>query len=145
MPQYMQIFFGGSSSGKSYFIAQKIVLDNMDGANWLVCRNVAKTLRKSVFNEVKKAIVKAGFSKWYRINSTDMVITNKLNGKQILFAGLDDPEKVKSVTPVSSFCTTLSSSGAVTASKRPTNAIFNTGPFCSFLISIIGNPFQLSS
>lgn len=99
MPQYMQIFFGGSSSGKSYFLAQKIVLDNMDGANWLVCRNVAKTLRKSVFNEVKKAIVKAGLLKWYKINTTDMVITNKLNGKQILFAGLDDPEKIKSVSP----------------------------------------------
>lgn len=99
MPQYMQIFFGGSSSGKSYFIAQKIVLDNMDGANWLVCRNVAKTVRKSVFNEIKKAIVKAGLLQWYRINTSDMVITNKLNGKQILFAGLDDPEKVKSVTP----------------------------------------------
>lgn len=99
MPQYMQIFFGGSSSGKSYFFAQKIVLDNMDGANWLVCRNVAKTLRKSVFNEVKKAIVKAGLLKWYKINTTDMVITNKLNGKQILFTGLDDPEKIKSVSP----------------------------------------------
>jgi phage terminase large subunit len=28
-----------------------------------------------------------------------MVITCKLNGKQILFVGLDDPEKVKSITP----------------------------------------------
>ncbi|MBQ3285403.1 MAG: PBSX family phage terminase large subunit [Ruminococcus sp.] len=99
MPQYMQIFFGGSSSGKSYFLAQKIVLDNMDGANWLVCRNVAKTLRKSVFNEVKKAIIKAGLLQWYKINTSEMVITNKLNGKQILFAGLDDPEKIKSVSP----------------------------------------------
>lgn len=28
-----------------------------------------------------------------------MVITNTLNGRQILFAGLDDPEKIKSITP----------------------------------------------
>ena len=33
--QPTQIFFGGSSSGKSYFIAQKIVLDNLKGVNWL--------------------------------------------------------------------------------------------------------------
>lgn len=95
----MQIFFGGSSSGKSYFLCQKIVIDNLNGANWLVCRNVAKTIRKSVFNEIKKAISTMGLTKYYRINGSDMEITCKLNGKQILFAGLDDPEKVKSITP----------------------------------------------
>ncbi len=98
-PQFMQIFFGGSSSGKSYFICQKIVLDNMDGVNWLICRNVAKTIRKSTFNEINKAISKMGLTKFYRVNSSDMVITNTLNGRQILFAGLDDPEKIKSITP----------------------------------------------
>lgn len=98
-PQYTQIFFGGSSSGKSYFLAQKIVLDNLNGCNWLCCRNVAKTIRRSVFNEIKKAINNIGLSSYYKINSSDMVITNKINGKQILFAGLDDPEKIKSITP----------------------------------------------
>lgn len=96
----MQIFFGGSSSGKSYFLGgQKIVIDNMNGANYLICRNVARTIRKSTFNEVKKGIAQMGLSQYYRINGTDMIITNQLNGKQILFAGLDDPEKIKSITP----------------------------------------------
>lgn len=95
----MQIFFGGSSSGKSYFICQKIVLDNLNGANWLICRNVANTIRKSTFNEIKKAISNMGLTKYYRIQGSDMVITNTLNGRQILFAGLDDPEKIKSITP----------------------------------------------
>lgn len=99
-PQYTQIFFGGSSSGKSYFLAQKIVLDNLSGVNWLCCRNVAKTLRRSVYNEVVKAISSMGLRGYYRINQTDMVITCTLNNKQILFAGLDDTEKVKSITPV---------------------------------------------
>ena len=97
--QFMQIFFGGSSSGKSYFICQKVVIDNMNGANWLVCRNVARTIRISVFNEIKKAITRMGLSQFYRINGTDMVITNLINNKQILFAGLDDPEKIKSISP----------------------------------------------
>lgn len=57
-PQFVQIFYGGSSSGKSYFNGQKIVLDNMHGVNWLCCRNVAKTMRNSIFNEVTKAIIK---------------------------------------------------------------------------------------
>ena len=99
-PQYMQIFFGGSSSGKSYFICQKIVLDNINGANWLCCRNVAKTIRNSTFNEITKAISNMGLMKYYRINRSDMVITCTLNNKQILFVGLDDSEKVKSITPI---------------------------------------------
>lgn len=98
-PQFMQIYFGGSSSGKSYFICQKIVLDNLNGANWLICRNVARTIRNSTFNEIKKAIANMGLLKYFKINGSDMVITNLLNGKQIMFAGLDDPEKIKSITP----------------------------------------------
>lgn len=98
-PQFMQIYFGGSSSGKSYFICQKIVLDNLNGANWLICRNVANTIRKSTFNEIKKAISNMGLANYYKIQSADMVITNTLNGKQIVFCGLDDSEKIKSITP----------------------------------------------
>lgn len=98
-PQFNQIFFGGSSSGKSYFLAQKIVLDNLNGCNWLCCRNVAKTIRNSIFNEINKCIINMNMCQFYSINKTDMVITCKLNNKQIMFAGLDDVEKVKSITP----------------------------------------------
>jgi len=98
-PQFTQIFYGGASSGKSYFISQKIVLDNVQGANWLVCRNVARTIRNSTYNEIVKAISNMGLAKYYSINKSDMVITNHFNGKQIIFAGLDDAEKIKSVTP----------------------------------------------
>ncbi len=98
-PQFTQIYYGGSSSGKSYFLAQKIVLDNLGGVNWLCCRNVAKTIRSSIFNEIKKAISTMGLSPYYSISKADKIITCKINGKQILFVGLDDPEKVKSITP----------------------------------------------
>ncbi len=97
--QSTQIFFGGSSSGKSFFIAQKIVIDCLNGVNWLCCRNVARTIRSSVFNQIVKTISDMGVSKLFRINKTDMVITCLYNGRQILFTGLDDVEKVKSITP----------------------------------------------
>lgn len=96
---FVQIYYGGSSSGKSYFLSQKIVLDNLNGVNWLCCRNVARTIRNSTYNEITKAISKMGLMQYYNINKSDMVITCKLNGNQILFVGLDDPEKVKSITP----------------------------------------------
>lgn len=98
-PQFLQIFFGGSSSGKSFFLTDKIVVDTINGCNWLCCRNVGKTIRNSVFNEITKSINSMGVKKYFSINKSDMVITCKLNGKQILFCGLDDPEKVKSITP----------------------------------------------
>lgn len=98
--QQMQIFFGGSSSGKSYFISQKIVLDNIGGANYLVCRNVANTITKSTFNEITKAISRMGLMEYYHINRSNLTITCLLNDKQILFAGLDDAEKIKSITPI---------------------------------------------
>ena len=94
-----QIYFGGSSSGKSYFLAQRIVLDVLKGGrNYLICRAVASTLKKSTFNEVQKAIINFKLSKLFVINRTDMTITC-LNDYQILFCGLDDVEKVKSITP----------------------------------------------
>lgn len=97
--QYTQIFFGGSSSGKSYFLAQRCVMDNVNGYNYLICRNVANTIKKSVFNEIWKAVCGMGLAMFYDRNKTDMTITCRLNNKQILFAGLDDVEKLKSITP----------------------------------------------
>lgn len=94
-----QIYYGGSSSGKSFFLAQRTVMDNLKGVNWLLTRNIGKTIRNSLFNEIKKAISAYGVNHLYSINKTDMVITCKKNGKQILFAGLDDVEKLKSITP----------------------------------------------
>ena len=74
-------------------------MDNLRGVNWLLTRNIGKTIRNSLFNEIKKAISAYGVNHLYSINKSDMVITCKENGKQILFAGLDDVEKLKSITP----------------------------------------------
>ena len=97
---YFQLYFGGSSSGKSYFLAQRIVLDVFKGRNYLICRKVQKTIRGSIFNEIKKALINFGLEDHFVINKTDLVITCKWNRKQICFVGLDDVEKVKSITPV---------------------------------------------
>lgn len=94
-----QLFFGGSSSGKSYFLAQRCIIDVLKGErNYLVCRNNATAIRKSVFNEIKKAISFFKANDLFTINKTEMIITC-VNGYQIMFVGLDDTEKVKSTTP----------------------------------------------
>ncbi len=94
-----QVFFGGSSSGKSVFLADRAIYDLMSGGrNYLIVRNTGNTLRTSTFNELKKSIDRWGVNDLFRINKTDMVITC-INGYQALFKGLDDVEKIKSVTP----------------------------------------------
>ena len=94
-----QIFYGGSSSGKSKFIAQRLVMDLLSGRrNYLCTRKVAKTLRKSSFAEVTKVINEWKLTKTFTVNQSDMLITCN-NGYQSVFVGLDDVEKVKSITP----------------------------------------------
>lgn len=95
-----QIYFGGSSSGKSVFLAQRDVIRLMRGGrNFLVCRQVAKTLRGSVVQEIKKVISDWEIGKLFDVNKTDGTVTCINNGYQIVFAGLDDVEKLKSITP----------------------------------------------
>jgi phage terminase large subunit len=94
-----QIFYGGASSGKSVFLAQRSVYDLLQGGrNYLICRQVGRTLRGSVFTEVCKVISNWGLSEVFSINKSDMLVTCK-NGYQIIFGGLDDVEKLKSLTP----------------------------------------------
>jgi phage terminase large subunit len=96
-----QIFFGGSSSGKSYFLAQRTVLDILGGhRNYLIVRQHQNTVKRSVYNEITKSIATMGLSAFFVENKSEMTITCKPNKKQILFAGLDDPEKIKSITPI---------------------------------------------
>lgn len=94
-----QIYYGGSSSGKSVFLAQRAVHDIMAGGrNYLVCRQVGRTVRGSVAQEIAKVIKRWGVSNLFNINKTDSTITCE-NGYQIVFSGLDDVEKLKSITP----------------------------------------------
>ncbi len=94
-----QIFFGGSGSGKSVFLATRCVLDALQGRNVLIVRKVGKTLRTSCWNEVLKAIRRLGLSSLFRISKSENLMECISNGCQLLFAGLDDVEKIKSVTP----------------------------------------------
>lgn len=96
---YYQIIFGGSSSGKSYSKSQLVVLKCLKGANILVLRKVGATIKRSVFNEIVAKIHDFKLGKYFSINKSDFEITCLLNNKQILFAGADDTEKLKSIRP----------------------------------------------
>ncbi len=112
-----QIYYGGSASGKSVFLAQRAILDLTEGKrNYLVCRQVSRTIRGSVAMELQKAIIASDLTPYFSINKTDGTITCK-NGKQIIFAGLDDVEKLKSITPQNGSITDLWIEEATETSK----------------------------
>lgn len=97
--QFRQIYFGGAGSGKSVFLAGRAALDALTGRNTLIVRQVARTLRHSCFNEVQKAAHRLGIADHFSLNRSDLSLTCRDNGAQILFLGLDDTEKIKSLTP----------------------------------------------
>ena len=99
-PHYYQIVFGGASAAKSYSVFQLKVLKCLLGANILVMRKVGSTIKRSVFNEIVGKIYDFKLQDFFRINKSDFEITCTLNDKQILFAGADDPEKLKSIRPL---------------------------------------------
>ena len=94
-----QIFYGGAGSGKSVFLAQRCVYDVMRGGrNYLVCRAVGKFIKKSVWTEIGKVIQQWGIAHLFKKRIVDGII-DCVNGYQIIFSGLDDPEKLKSIVP----------------------------------------------
>jgi len=104
-----QIYYGGSSSGKSFAVlGQRTILDVLGGKrNYLIVRNTQRSIRKSSFNEVTKAIKAFKVQDYFHVNKTDLTITCTLNDCQILFLGLDDPENIKSITPIKGVITDI--------------------------------------
>ena len=95
------VLYGGAGSGKSVFAAQKKIRRVMSepGHRILVIRKVATTLRNSVFTELKKVIYGWGVQDLFKINDLRIKC---LNGSEFIFAGLDDAEKLKSITGITS-------------------------------------------
>ena len=90
---------GGSGAGKSHFACQKILYRTMteEGHRFLIIRKVKDTIRKSVFQLFQDYISKWNLSGEFKVNKTIQTITFLGNGNQILFCGVDDPEKLKSM------------------------------------------------
>ena len=90
------LFYGGGSSGKSYYIVQRYVYRLLTRKmNLLVVRQTGNTNRDSTFALFKQVINQWNLSSLFDI--TDLRIKCK-NGNEVIFRGLDDTEKIKSTT-----------------------------------------------
>lgn len=97
------IFKGGRGSLKSSFCGTVIPLvmiePGNENVNALVLRKQQNTLRDSVYNQIVSGIDRLGLSDEFQAFVSPLKIVRKATGQEILFRGLDDPLKVKSIKP----------------------------------------------
>ena len=95
------VFAGGRGSTKSSFVGGTdipLLLISNPQCHAVCFRKVGNTIQTSIFPQVVWGIYKLGLENYFRIPktySTPIVFTP--TGQQIIFMGLDDPNKVKSI------------------------------------------------
>lgn len=92
-------FSGGRGSTKSSFISEIIPLLMIQHPNIHACifRKVANTLKTSVFAQMEWALDQLGIYQYFKITQSPMTMTFMPTGQKIMFFGLDDAGKVKSI------------------------------------------------
>ncbi len=95
-----QVLKGGAGAGKSVFVAQGRVYNTIlrRGFNGMALRKVGVNSRNSTYAEIRKCIYAWGLSDLFDCTVSPMEIRCRVNGNKIVFFGLDDVEKLKSVT-----------------------------------------------
>lgn len=93
------ILFGGSSSGKSYSVAQLILIMTLwDNENTIVMRKVGASISKTIYEDFKVAAKQLDIFSLFKFKDGVRQIVCIPNGAKIDFGGLDDPEKIKGIS-----------------------------------------------
>lgn len=97
--RYM-VLYGGAGSGKSVFAVQRFIIRLLQEqlCNVLVVRAVAATNRDSTYALFSQIIHKWGLEALFKANKSDMQLVCTATGNCAVFKGLDDVEKLKSIT-----------------------------------------------
>ena len=95
-----EVYYGGAGSGKSVFIAQKLLVKACASPRKiLVTRKVGTTLKDSVFDLICKMLKQWQLYDKCKVNLSTYTITMP-NNSIFLFKGMDDSEKIKSITDI---------------------------------------------
>ena len=90
---------GGRGSTKSSFVGIEVpllLLQHPD-CHAVVLRKVGNTIKNSVYPQIQWGIEKLGLIDKFKYKTSPHEITLKATGQKILFFGVDDPMKVKSI------------------------------------------------
>ncbi len=91
---------GSRASKKSTTTALWVITNMMayPEANTLVIRKVYRTLKDSCFAQLKWAIHHLQVDGWWEVKESPLEMTYIPTGQKIFFRGLDDPQKITSMT-----------------------------------------------
>lgn len=93
------LLYGGRDSAKSYFAAQKVLIDTMRKpySRYILLRKIYADIKDSQFQTIKDIIGNYGLIDYFTITENPLKITFKPNGNYILARGLDKDYKMKSI------------------------------------------------
>lgn len=93
------VFPGGRGSTKSSFVSLQVIdlIMKNDDMHACILRQVADTLRSSVYQQILWAISALGLDDEFNCTVSPLEITRTKTGQKIYFRGADDPGKIKSI------------------------------------------------
>jgi PBSX family phage terminase large subunit len=99
-PKIYNILYGGAGSGKSqtmiqFFLSELLSHGENDNETYVVLRKVAATIRTSVYMDFKNKIYEWGLGDL--ITAYDGIFEFRSRSNKIIFMGVDNPEKLKSL------------------------------------------------
>jgi len=99
-PKIYNILYGGAGSGKSqtmiqFFLSELLDHDENENETFVVLRKVAATIRTSVYMDFKNKIYEWGLGDL--ITAYDGIFEFRSRSNKIIFMGVDNPEKLKSL------------------------------------------------
>jgi phage terminase large subunit len=95
-----EVYYGGAGSGKSVFIAQKLLIKALQGKRKvLIIRKTLNSQKDSCWRLMLEQISEAGIRNVCKVRITDYAIELP-NGSILLFKGLDDAERIKSIVGI---------------------------------------------
>lgn len=100
-PNIEYVFEGGRGGLKSSFVGFKIIelIKNNPNMHACITRQVAGTLKDSVYAQMKWCINMLGLNDEFECTKSPLEIKYKKTGQIIYFRGLDDETKLKSIKP----------------------------------------------
>ncbi|HIX12757.1 MAG TPA: PBSX family phage terminase large subunit [Candidatus Anaerofilum faecale] len=93
------VLAGGRGSTKSSCVSIELILLLLQhpDCHAVVLRKVGNTLRNSVFEQIAWAVAELGLASRFELTVSPMRAVYRPTGQRIMFFGLDDPGKIKSI------------------------------------------------
>ena len=93
------LLYGGRDSAKSYFAAQKVIIDTMmkPYSRYLLIRKIYADIKDTQYQTIKDIVNDYGLMDYFHFTENPLKIVFKPNGNIILARGLDKEYKTKSI------------------------------------------------